>query len=66
MARDAKNNKGFHRYVIQKRKIRESVPSLMGRTGKLATTDKEKSEVLNNFFTSVFTGNLYSHTSRVP
>jgi len=26
LARDAKNNKGFYRYVAQKRKIKENVP----------------------------------------
>ncbi|KFM04153.1 hypothetical protein AS27_10717, partial [Aptenodytes forsteri] len=66
LARDTKNNKkGFYRYVNHKRKVKESVPSLMSRTGKLVATDKEKAEVLNNIFASVFTGNLSSHTSRV-
>ncbi|KAK4828789.1 hypothetical protein QYF61_000846 [Mycteria americana] len=64
LARDAKNNrKGFYRYVSQKRKVKESVPALMSKTGKLVTTDEEKAEVLNNFFASVFTGNLSAHTS---
>ncbi|KFQ06524.1 hypothetical protein N330_02323, partial [Leptosomus discolor] len=65
LARDAKNNKkGFYRYVNQKRKVKESVPPLMSKTGKLVTTD-EKTEVLNYFFASVFTGNLASHSSQV-
>ncbi|KAK4825589.1 hypothetical protein QYF61_000678 [Mycteria americana] len=66
LARDAKNNnKGFYRYISQKRKVKESIPTLMNVTGKLVTTDEEKAEVLNNFFASVFTGNLSSHTSQV-
>ncbi|KFZ67676.1 hypothetical protein N338_01599, partial [Podiceps cristatus] len=65
LARDSKNNKkGFYRYVSQKRKVKESVPPLMSRTGKLVSTNK-KVEVQNSFFASVFTGNLSSHTPRV-
>ncbi|KFP56376.1 hypothetical protein N322_05521, partial [Cariama cristata] len=64
--RKAKNNqKGFFRYVSQKRKLEEIIPPLMSKTRKLVTTDEEKAEVLNNFFASVFTGNLIPHTSRV-
>ena len=64
LARDAKNNnKGFYRYVIQKRKVKESISPLMSKTGKLITKDKEKAEVLSTFIASVFTGNLSSHTS---
>ncbi|KAK4827894.1 hypothetical protein QYF61_022317 [Mycteria americana] len=66
LARDAKNNnKGFYRYVSQKRKAKESIPTVMSKTGKLVTMDEEKAEVLSNFFASVFTGNLSSHTSGV-
>jgi len=36
---------------------------LISKTGKLATTDQGKAEVLNNFFALVFTGNLPSHVS---
>ncbi|KAK4815523.1 hypothetical protein QYF61_003215 [Mycteria americana] len=53
----------FKEYVSQKRKVTESIAPLMSKTGKLVTTDEEKAEVLNNFFASVFTGNLSSHTS---
>jgi len=57
--------KGFYRYVSRKKMVKESVPPLMSKTGKLATADEEKAEVLNNFFASVFTGNLSPHPSRV-
>ncbi|KFW02563.1 hypothetical protein N327_13593, partial [Fulmarus glacialis] len=66
LARNAKNNeKGFYRYVSQKRSVKESVSHLMNKTGKLVTRDEEKAEALNNFFASAFTGNLSSHTSPV-
>ncbi|PKU39791.1 rna-directed dna polymerase from mobile element jockey-like [Limosa lapponica baueri] len=66
LARDAKNNKkGFYRYVIQKRKVKESVYPLMNPTDKLVTTDEEKAEVSNNTFASVFTGNLSPHSPPV-
>lgn len=56
LEKDTKNNtnKGFDRYVTQKRKVKESIHLLMN-TGKLVTPD-EKAEVLKKFFASVFTG----------
>jgi len=50
LARDIKNNKDFYRYVSQKRKVKESVPSLRNMTGKLVTMDEKKAEVLKNAF----------------
>lgn len=65
LPRDTKNNrKGFQRSMRQKRKVKEGILLLMNTTGKLVTTDKD-SEVLNNIFASVFTGNLSPHTSGV-
>ncbi|PKU40553.1 rna-directed dna polymerase from mobile element jockey-like [Limosa lapponica baueri] len=52
-------------YGSQKRNVKESVPLLMSKNGKLVTTNEEKAEVHNNIFASVFTGNLSSHTSQV-
>ncbi|KFQ59950.1 hypothetical protein N334_02077, partial [Pelecanus crispus] len=66
LAREAKNNrKGFYRYVSQKRKAKDHVPTLMNKNGDLVSTDKEKAEVLNSFFASVFTGNLSPQPSQV-
>lgn len=62
LARDAKNKKGFYSYVREKWKVKENALSPTNTTSKLVTTD-ETAEVLINFFTSVFTGNLPSHTS---
>jgi len=39
--------------------------ALMNKTGKLVTMDEKEAGVLNNFFASVFTGNLSSYMSRV-
>lgn len=51
LARDAKNDrKGFYWCVNQKRKVKEGVHPLKNSSGKLVTKDKEKIEVLNNFF----------------
>ena len=56
LARDAKKNKeGLYRYLNQKRKVQESIPHLMSDTGRLVTTDREKAEILNNFFALVST-----------
>ncbi|KFO70644.1 hypothetical protein N303_02774, partial [Cuculus canorus] len=51
------NKKGFYRCINQKRKIKENIPPLMVGNGDHVSIDKEKAEVLNNFFASVFTDN---------
>lgn len=60
------NKKGLYRYLSQKRWAKESVPSLLNEKRELFTTDKEKAEVLNEFFPSVFTGSQNSHISHIP
>ncbi|KFQ15609.1 hypothetical protein N330_03315, partial [Leptosomus discolor] len=66
LARDEKKNrKGFYRYVNHKRKVKESVHTLISSNDELVTTDKEKAEVLYNLSASVFTGNLSPHSSQV-
>ena len=66
LARGAVNSKkGFYRYVSQNRKAKESVAFVMSKAGKLLLMDKEKAEVLNNIFVSVFAGKISSHTSRL-
>ncbi|KFO06993.1 hypothetical protein N312_02671, partial [Balearica regulorum gibbericeps] len=66
LARDVKDNKkSFDRYVSEKRRMMENVGPLQNETGDLVTQDMEKTEVLNNFFASVFTGNCLSHTAQI-
>lgn len=67
LARDTKNsNKGFYRYIGEKRKAKECVPPLRNDKEKLTTTDIEKAEILKKFFSSVFTGSKNSHISHIP
>ncbi|GAB0185602.1 mitochondrial enolase superfamily member 1 [Grus japonensis] len=67
LARDVKDNKkSFYRYVGDKRRMSENVGPLQNETGDLVTQDMEKAEVLNDFFTSVFTGKCgLTHTAQV-
>lgn len=52
LARDAKNKKGFYRYVNQKKEVREDESSLVSNTRRLITTKEERTEVLNKVFAS--------------
>ncbi|PKU49555.1 hypothetical protein llap_108 [Limosa lapponica baueri] len=66
LARDIKDNKkNFYKYVRDKGKTREDVGPLQKKTGDLVTQDVEKAEVLNDFFSSVFTSNGSNHTTQV-
>ena len=48
------NNKLFYKYINSKRRTRENFHSLQDEAANVTTEDKEKAEVLNAFFTSVF------------
>ena len=66
-ARDVKNNmKTIYRYIGQKIQAKVSVPPLVNVKEELASTDEEKSEVLNELFASIFTGSPDSNISDVP
>ena len=56
IAQNIKNNpKLFFRYVNSKIKSKEGVSNLKKNDGNLTENDQEKTEVLNNFFQSVYT-----------
>ena len=56
MALEVKQNpKAFYRYAQSKLKTRSTISQLTQPDGTFTTTDKEKANVLNSFFTSVFT-----------
>ena len=49
------NKKLFYKYINSKRRTRENLCSLLDEAGNVTTEDKEKADILNAFFTSVFT-----------
>ena len=49
------NPKAFYAYAKSKLKTRESVADLTDKSGRKATSDAGKAEMLNEFFSSVFT-----------
>ena len=50
-----KNPKAFYKYASSKTKVRQGISDLEKPDGTLTTSDKEKAETLNSFFSSVFT-----------
>ena len=54
-AESRNNHKAFYIYVNSKLKSKDPVRHLLKRDGTLTTTDKEKADVLNEQFSSVFT-----------
>jgi len=66
LTRDVKNNKGFFRYIGQKKQAKESLLPLINEKGGLASLLMEKAEVLNKLFASVFMARQASHASSFP
>ena len=62
IAKDIKKNpKAFFRYVTTKTKPRVNVSNLRKEDGSLTDSDKQKCDILNDFFISVFTDEDLSH-----
>ena len=56
IAREAKENpKQFWKYINSKRKCQQGISALKMEDGTYTTSDKEKAEVLDDLFSSVFT-----------
>jgi hypothetical protein len=68
IAREIKTNpKGFWKYAKSKLKTKSRISDLeMGNSGKRTSSDQEKTEVLNNFFTEVFTKEDTSVIPTIP
>lgn len=49
MANNINSNKGFYRYVNQKKKVIEGKLATINNDGKLVTMGEEKAEVLKDF-----------------
>ena len=64
IAQNIKNNpKAFYQYIASKSVKKEGVANLINSDGKLTNNDKEKCDILNNFFNSVYT---IEDTSNIP
>ena len=56
IARNIKSNpKAFYQYISSKMLKKEGIANLIKGNGDLTTNDKEKCDVINDFFSSVFT-----------
>lgn len=66
LAKDIEDKReGFYRCVANKRKSRDNAGPLQQETGDLTATGKEKGEVPNEFYISVFNRKCSSRTADV-
>ena len=55
------NQKYFWKYVNPKTKEKQRIPDLKVDSNKFTSSDQEKIDILNKFFTSVFTREDFSN-----
>ena len=67
IAKRAKSNpKAFYQYVNSKTKSRVRIPDMKGADGVKITRDKDKAELFNKFFSSVYTTEDLNHVPDEP
>ena len=49
------NPKQFYQYISSKTSKKDPIPDMVDVKGNISTTDSEKSSLLNDYFSSVFT-----------
>ena len=67
IAQDSKTNpKAFWKYINSKKKCQQGISALKKEDGTYTTNDKEKADILDKLFSSVFTRENKEHIPSIP